>query len=127
MPTPPDGVDVITILRHATRGGTAAAWVTANPVLAPREEGIETDTMRRKVGDGSTHYVDLPYWGDDEFHWHQGTISNVWTIPHPGRTIHNWMVYDSAGDQAIGSVAASPGVTVITFTGGSFSGDAYGI
>lgn len=45
------------------RGGTAAAWTSTNPILAPREEGIETDTGRRKVGDGVTPWVGLDYNG----------------------------------------------------------------
>ncbi len=36
------------------RRGTAAAWISANPVLAAGEEGFETDTGLRKVGDGVT-------------------------------------------------------------------------
>lgn len=43
------------------RGGTAAAWVTANPVLALREMGVETDTGRTKTGDGTAVWNTLPY------------------------------------------------------------------
>lgn len=43
------------------RGGTAAQWVAANPVLAVRELGIETDTRKVKIGDGSTGWIALPY------------------------------------------------------------------
>jgi len=43
------------------RGGTAAAWTTANPVLAQREMGIETDTQFYKIGDGVTAWNALPY------------------------------------------------------------------
>lgn len=46
-------------LRH----GTAAAWATANPVLAAGEPGAETDTGKVKVGDGTTAYAALPYVG----------------------------------------------------------------
>jgi len=46
------------------RGGTAAAWVAANPVLAVREPGLELDTKRLKVGDGATHWIDLAYFAD---------------------------------------------------------------
>jgi len=34
------------------RRGTAAEWAAANPVLAPGEPGLETDTGRFKVGNG---------------------------------------------------------------------------
>lgn len=43
------------------RGGTAAEWTAANPILAARECGVETDTHRLKVGDGATAWATLPY------------------------------------------------------------------
>jgi len=45
------------------RGGTAAEWEEANPVLAEREMGIETDTLQLKFGDGVTAWNDLEYGG----------------------------------------------------------------
>jgi hypothetical protein len=43
------------------RGGTAAEWAAANPVLLAREIGIETDTLRVKIGDAATAWNTLPY------------------------------------------------------------------
>lgn len=43
------------------RGGTAAAWTSANPVLALREPGIETDTGKVKYGNGIDVWADLSY------------------------------------------------------------------
>lgn len=43
------------------RGGTAAQWTSANPILAEREFVLETDTNKSKIGDGVTHWNDLPY------------------------------------------------------------------
>jgi hypothetical protein len=43
------------------RGGTAAEWTAANPVLAEREMGVETDTFSYKIGDGTTAWNALPY------------------------------------------------------------------
>lgn len=43
------------------RRGTAAAWTSANPVLASGEPGYETDTGSIKVGDGTTAWAALPY------------------------------------------------------------------
>jgi len=43
------------------RGGTAAEWASANPVLAEREFVTETDTNKTKIGNGVDHYNDLPY------------------------------------------------------------------
>lgn len=43
------------------KGGPAADWVTANPILAEREVGIETDTLAYKIGNGTDHWNALPY------------------------------------------------------------------
>lgn len=43
------------------RRGTAAQWTAANPVLAAGEVGVETDTVRFKIGTGSTAWETLPY------------------------------------------------------------------
>lgn len=40
---------------------TAAGWAANNPFLAEGWEAIETDTGRRKIGDGKTRYSSLPY------------------------------------------------------------------
>jgi hypothetical protein len=49
------------ITRLRMRGGTAAEWTAANPVLLSREFGIETDARRLKMGDGTTAWASLPY------------------------------------------------------------------
>jgi len=51
-----------TITRFKLRNGTAAAWTAANPVLLTGEIGIETDTRRYKIGDGSTAWSSLSYY-----------------------------------------------------------------
>jgi hypothetical protein len=43
------------------RGDTAANWTSANPVLAARQPGYETDTRKLKIGDGTTAWTSLPY------------------------------------------------------------------
>lgn len=43
------------------RAGTAAQWESANPVLAVAEPGVESDTLKMKLGDGSTPWATLPY------------------------------------------------------------------
>lgn len=47
--------------RIQIRGDTAANWTSSNPTLAAREIGIETDTLKMKVGDGVTIWASLPY------------------------------------------------------------------
>jgi hypothetical protein len=43
------------------RRGTAAEWVSANPVLSSGEIGFETDTKKFKIGNGSLNWNSLPY------------------------------------------------------------------
>ena len=43
------------------RRGTAIQWTTADPVLAPGEIGVETDTNQFKLGDGVNNWSDLSY------------------------------------------------------------------
>jgi hypothetical protein len=43
------------------RRGTASAWITANTVLSAGEIGFETDTLRIKIGDGTTAWTALGY------------------------------------------------------------------
>lgn len=45
------------------RRGTAAQWTSSNPTLAAGELGIETDTNRFKIGNGSTAWNSLAYGG----------------------------------------------------------------
>jgi hypothetical protein len=45
------------------RRGTAAQWVTADPILESGEAGFETDTGKFKIGDGATDWVELSYAG----------------------------------------------------------------
>lgn len=50
--------------RIELRRGTAAAWISANPTLFDGEAGVESDTHRMKVGDGSTPWNTLEYVDD---------------------------------------------------------------
>lgn len=43
------------------RGDTTANWQNFNPVLAEREFAINTDNNLYKIGNGVTHWNDLPY------------------------------------------------------------------
>jgi hypothetical protein len=43
------------------RRDTAAAWTSANPILAAGEMGLETDTTYYKIGNGSTAWTSLAY------------------------------------------------------------------
>lgn len=43
------------------RRGSAASWTSDNPVLHQGEWGLETDTGKTKIGDGTTAWASLSY------------------------------------------------------------------
>jgi hypothetical protein len=47
--------------RIQKRRDTAANWAAVNPVLAQGEEGLELDTNKEKIGNGTTAWNSLPY------------------------------------------------------------------
>ena len=49
------------IARIQLRNDTASAWTMANPILAQGEMGIESDTLKQKIGDGTTAWNTLGY------------------------------------------------------------------
>jgi hypothetical protein len=53
-----------TFTRFKLRSDTAANWTAANPVLLTGEIGVETDTRRYKIGDGTTAWGGLSYYID---------------------------------------------------------------
>lgn len=61
------------------RRDTAAGWTTANPVLLNGEVGIETDTLKAKVGDGTTTWNSLGY-----AFWHDYTHDDL--VPFTTKT-----------------------------------------
>ncbi len=50
-------------IKIQARRGTAAQWTSTNPTLSAGEFGFETDTLKLKVGDGSTAWTSLAYVG----------------------------------------------------------------
>ena len=53
-------------IRIQLRNDTAENWTTQNPVLLQGEMGVETDTGKTKIGNGTAHWEDLKYSGVDE-------------------------------------------------------------
>ena len=53
------------------RRGTASQWTSTNPTLAAGEWGFETDTGKAKIGNGSTVWTSLSYFGGT------GTVTSV--------------------------------------------------
>lgn len=52
--------------RIQLRRGTASQWTTGDPTLASGELGVETDTGKVKLGDGTTAWTSLAYFGNLE-------------------------------------------------------------
>lgn len=52
--------------RIQLRRGTSADWQSANPTLSYGEVGVEIDSDRFRIGDGSTAWNSLPYFQDAE-------------------------------------------------------------
>ena len=53
-------------IRIQLRNDTAENWTTKNPVLLQGEMGVEFDTGKIKIGNGTAHWKDLKYSGVDE-------------------------------------------------------------
>jgi hypothetical protein len=60
--------------------GLAASWTQINPVLAQGEVGAEIDTGQLKVGDGVSHWNNLPYSGSGSLLL-QAHVDSL--LPHP--------------------------------------------
>ena len=54
---------VINVIKN--RRDTAANWASVNPVLSAGEFGIETDTNKLKIGNGTTAWNSLAYFASD--------------------------------------------------------------
>ena len=53
-------------IRIQLRNDTAENWTLANPVLLKGEMGVETDTGKTKIGNGTDNWTTLKYSGVDE-------------------------------------------------------------
>ena len=49
--------------KHQQRHDTAANWLLVNPILLRGELGVEIDTGKMKIGNGSSKWAALPYLG----------------------------------------------------------------
>jgi hypothetical protein len=81
--------------RIQLRNGTAAQWTSANPTLAIGELGVETDTNKFKVGNGTTAWNSLAY-----------TVGFTWRGAWSGLTAYvanDFVSYGNAGYIAIQS------------------------
>ena len=61
------------------RRATAAQWSDVNPILRDGEIGVDLDVLKFKIGDGETHWEDLPFTAE------KGDIGNIVTGKQIGR------------------------------------------
>lgn len=83
---------------HQLRRDESANWITENPILWDGQEGYETDTRKRKVGDGKTAWNDLPYTvevgGRNYFGFNKGVKYHGCS---PDKSINGIVIDDSEG------------------------------
>ena len=97
------------IARVRPRRDTAANWAAANPVLLNGELGIETDTRRFKVGDGSSTWTTLPYYLEGVLVRGQASRTTGGTI-----TIATAGTYQSTGLSATFDSTTAYGISLAT-------------
>ena len=73
------------------RRGTASQWTSANPTLAAGEWGLETDTLKTKIGNGSTAWASLAY--------ATGSVA-VGNITGLGTDVATWLATPSSANLA---------------------------
>ena len=72
------------------RRDTAANWTSSDAVLSQGEVGYESDTNKAKIGDGSTAWTSLSYFGD------LSTISNVGDVTITSATTGDVLQWNGA-------------------------------
>jgi hypothetical protein len=91
------------------RRGSASQWTTANTLLAQGELGLETDTGKLKIGDGSTAWTSLAYY----------TAGAAAVTSVNGQT--GTVVLTASDISGLGTIAIQASSNV-TITGGSITG-----
>ena len=78
--------------RIQLRRDTAVNWTAANPVLAAGEVGVETDTGKLKIGNGTTAWVSLDYFDAEAVNGlpEGGNVGNVLLKSTPANYDAEW-------------------------------------
>ena len=109
--------------RIILRNGTASEWSTHNPVLEEGEVGLELDTGKMKIGDGTSSWHALNYANDDicasygsqkddngvykviEYYRPDDTLYMKSTLSNPNSDEHyqtmTWQYYNGAGTSIV--------------------------
>jgi len=108
-----------TLIQH--RRDTALNWTVANPALASGEIGVETDTNKFKLGDGSTAWTGLAYQGATSGPSALEDLSDVVITSVSNGDI---LTYDSATGKWVNTTPEA--AASISFTG-SYSGTTWNV
>jgi len=92
------------------RRDIAVNWTSADPILAQGEIGIETDTLRLKIGDGTTVWTLLPYYETTGVDAVNGSIFIYDLVPNTG----NIDITYAENNVRVDSALADSSVTEIT-------------
>lgn len=120
----------MSIAVHSTiqqRRDTTESWEYTNPILEDREEGFETDIygypVGMKMGDGVTHWNDLPYWFTtagavppvpDIVQSITGGVTTIpQTIAHTGMTWPTVIFRDGSGNVYSGATSQDTGTDIV--------------
>lgn len=96
------------------RRDTAANWTSNNPTLAAGEIGIETDTNKGKIGDGSTAWNSLAYvtqWGSVVAPTQRTGATIAFDVP----SIYNYPTAPSSSAVTLDLSGAVAGTEVVAF------------
>jgi hypothetical protein len=77
--------------RIKLRRDTTANWMDVNPILANGEMGIEADTRRVKIGDGSTSWNNLKYAFTDQLRVDGKTINSEMGVSIASQDPETWV------------------------------------
>lgn len=92
-------------IRH--RRDTAANWTSVNPILDAGEIGVETDTLKSKVGNGSTAWTSLAYIAAGN--------SDTTTLATTTSKVRTWdATHASTTDRAVFVSATAPSTGMVT-------------
>lgn len=103
----------MTVIR--LRRGTDSQWTSVNPILAQGEPGYDLDTHIFKIGDGITHWNDLPTPPQVPL----GAIPKVQQTPPGAATENGYPVLWIAGQStltAVGATPTAPAFDLVNFT-----------
>jgi hypothetical protein len=94
-------------IRIKIRRDTAATWATENPILALAEQGLETDTGRMKMGDGTTAWNSLEYYAPNVERNRAGWVATLGTRYDMDNTYEYW--WESVAADSDGNVYLTGG------------------